>query len=416
MAEQSTRRGKLRLQIGTATAVAAALALAGCGGSSSGGKAAASGQPSSNSSSASNVSSADLQNTVNAALQTTSIQADSLPPLMTEALSIATAPLTQAQKDKAFACWQAASCQLGSGSVTVAEADGFGDNTWRKFSKMNVILQAITYPNVGKFIYTNAHGNLSQYQSDIRSLTAQGAKVIVAYNDFGPAAWPAFAAAQRGGALVSTFVGASDGAPTSTITTRVQPDLCQVGKVMADATRTAVGNAPVSYFTGTPGNPQDAAWQKCATQAGIKSIFNADTDWTPAGAAKAASALIASGKPAKAILYSYSNPVPNIVDTYNKAGKQVPAIITWTTDNGTLCQFKKSPYTLYLTNALNWAARVSVTALMDKMAGKSADSAVIYPMPFNKAAATGCRDGAPSDYPGASALVPDDLVAKMLGG
>jgi ABC-type sugar transport system substrate-binding protein len=395
----------------------ATLALAGCGSSSSGGSTTPTGQPTStNTTTASNVSAADLQKTVNAALQTTSIPADSLPPLMKEALSIATVPLTQAQKDKAFACWQASSCQLGSGNVTVAEADGFGDNTWRKFSKMDVILQAITYPNVGKFIYTNAHGDLSTYQSDIRSLTAQGAKVIVAYNDFGPAAWPAFAAAQRAGALVSTFVGASDGAPTSTITTRVQPDLCQVGRVMAQATHSAVGSAAVAYFTGTPGNPQDAAWQKCATQAGVNSIFNADTSWTPAGAAKAASALIASGKPAKAILYSYSNPVPNIVNTYNKAGKPIPAIITWTTDNGTLCQFKQKPYTLYLTNALNWAARVSVTALMDKLAGQSVASAVIYPMPFNKAAAAGCRAGAPADYPGASALVPDDLVAKMLGG
>lgn len=417
MAEQdraSTGRGGLRLRAGIVAAVAAALALAACSSTNNnnGGTIADAGQ----SGSESTVSAAALQKTINAALQTTSIQAGSLPPLMKEALSRSAVPLTQAQKDKAFACWQAASCQLGSGNITVAEADGFGDNTWRKFSKMDVILQAITYPNVGKFIYTNAHGTLSQYQSDIRSLTAQGAKIIVAYNDFGPAAWPAFTAAQRAGGYVSTFVGASDGAPTSAITTRVQPDLCQVGQVMADATRSAVGNAPVSYFTGTPGNPQDAAWQKCATQDGVNSIFNADTSWTPAGAGKAAGALIASGKPAKAILYSYSNPVPNIVDTYNKAGKQIPAVITWTTDNGTLCQFKKSPYTLYLTNALNWAARVSVTAMMDKLSGKSVDAAVIYPMPFNKADAAGCRDSAPSDYPGASALVPDDLVAKMLGG
>src|SRR4029078_13695668 len=104
------------------------------------------------------------------------------------------------------------------------------------------------------------------------------------------------------------------------------------------------------------------------------------------------------------------------VKAYDKAGKGVPAIITWTTDNGTLCQFKANPYTLYLTNALNWAARVSVTAMMKKAAGDSVDAAVIYPMPFNKADAAGCKDGPPADYPGASALVPDDLVSQMLGG
>jgi ABC-type sugar transport system substrate-binding protein len=395
---------------------ATALALTACGGSSSGGTTPPSSTGSSTPSTSSTVSAADLQATVDAALQTTTITADSLPPLMKEALTKATIPLTQAQLDKAYACWTATSCQLGSGNVTVAEADGFGDNTWRKFSKMDVILQAMQYPEVGKFIYANAHGDLAQYQSGIRSLTAQGAKVIVAYNDFGPAAWPAFTAAQRAGAFVSTFVGGSDGASTSAITTRVQPDLCEVGKVMAKATQDAVGNVPVSYFTGTPGNPQDSAWQKCATSAGIHSIFNADTSWTPAGAAKAAAALIASGKPAKAILYSYSNPVPNIVKAFGKAGKPVPAIITWTTDNGTLCQLKATPYTLYLTNALNWAARVSVTAMLDKVAGQTVDAAVIYPMPFNKADPNGCKTGAPADYPGTSALVPDSLVTKMLGG
>jgi hypothetical protein len=104
----------------------------------------------------------------------------------------------------AFACWQGNSCTLGSGNVTLGLADGFGDNTWRKFSKMSVILQAMTYPQVGKLIFTNAHGVLATYQSNIRELTAQGAKAIVAYNDFGPAAYPAFEAAQRSGAVVSS--------------------------------------------------------------------------------------------------------------------------------------------------------------------------------------------------------------------
>jgi ABC-type sugar transport system substrate-binding protein len=272
------------------------------------------------------------------------------------------------------------------------------------------------YPQIGKFVYTNAHGVLSQYQSDLRSLTAQGAKLIVAYNDFGPAAWPAFTAAQRAGAYVSTFVGPNDGAPASAITTRVQPDICQAGKDMAQATQQAIGGSgPVAYFTGTPGNPEDLGWQKCSTQAGISSVFNADTNWTPTGAQTAASALIASGKQVKAILYSYSNPVPNIVKAYQAAGKQVPAIITWTIDNGTLCTNQKTPFPLYLTNALNWAARVSVTALADKAGGQSVPDAVLYPMPFTKADPSACSASSPADYPGTSALVPAALTAKILG-
>jgi ABC-type sugar transport system substrate-binding protein len=362
----------------------------------------------------SSTASASLTQTLAAALQAT-VPLSTVPPLMQEALARVSMPLTAAQMAKAFQCWQASSCTLGSGKITLAEADGFGDNTWRKFSKMDVILQALTYPQIGKFIYTNAHGNLSEYQSDVRNLTAEGVKLIVAYNDFGPAAWPTFEAAQRAGAYVSTFVGPSNGAPASAITTSVQPDICQAGKTMAAALFAAVGHVPVAYFSGTPGNPQDEGWQKCATEAGVKAIFQANTQWTPAGAQEAASALIASGKAAKAILYSYSNPVPNIVNAYASAGKPLPAILTWTTDNGTLCQFAKKPYTLYLTNALNWAARVSVTALVDKDSGQTVPAQVLYPFPFSKANAANCSPSESADYPGPSALIPPALSSKMLG-
>jgi ABC-type sugar transport system substrate-binding protein len=409
-----TRRRGVTLAV-VCSALAGAVMVTGCGSSS---KSSTSSGGSSNAAAttpASTVSAADLQKTVDTALQSSAVKADSLPPLMKEALQKATPQLTAAQMATAFKCWQGNSCTLGSGKVTLGLADGFGDNTWRKFSKMSVILQAMTYPEVGKLIFTNAHGQLATYQSDIRNLTAQGAKAIVAYNDFGPSAYPAFTTAQRAGAVISTYVGPNDGAPTSAITTRVQPDICQAGKTMAQVTKQAVGSAGVAYFTGTPGNPEDTGWQKCASQSGINAIFKADTNWTPAGAQTAASALISSGKPAKAILYSYSNPVPNIVKTFNKANKSVPAIITWTQDNGTSCQWKLKPYPLYQTNALNWAARVSVTSVLAKVDGKSVPDAVIYPMPFVKAKASDCDSSKPADYPGASALVPQELVAKILG-
>jgi ABC-type sugar transport system substrate-binding protein len=410
-----------------AAAAIASLAAAGCSSSPSSstaapsaaaattGAAASAAPTASAASPGASASGAALQQVISAALQA-DVPASEVPPLMAEALSKVNLNLTPAQITTAYNCWKSSSCTLGSGNLTLAEADGFGDNTWRQFSKMDVILQAMQYPQIGKFVYTNAHGVLSQYQSDLRSLTAQGAKLIVAYNDFGPAAWPAFTAAQRAGAYVSTFVGPNDGAPTSAITTRVQPDICQAGKDMAQAVKAATGSSgPVAYFTGTPGNPEDKGWQTCSTQAGINSVFNADTNWTPTGAQTAASALIASGKQVKAILYSYSNPVPNIVKAYQAAGKQVPAIITWTTDNGTLCTNQKNPFPLYLTNALNWAARVSVTALVDKAGGQSVPGAVLYPMPFTKADPSACSASAPADYPGASALVPTELTAKILG-
>jgi ABC-type sugar transport system substrate-binding protein len=417
------RRGGRPLALALTCAALAGLVVAGCGssgnnsttssgGSSTGASTAGGGA----STTASNgVTPAQLQATVDQAMQA-HIPISSVPPLMQDALSLATPTPSAADMDKAFTCFQQTTCTLGSGKITLGYADGFGDNTWRRFSKMSAILQAMRYPDIGKIIFTNAHGQLATFQSDIRNLTAQGARAIVTYDDFGPSAYPAYTAAQRSGAVVSSFVSPLDGAPTSAVTTRVQPDICTAGRTMASVTRQAVGSAGVAYFTGTPGNPQDTAWQRCATTAGTNAIFKADTNWTPAGAQTAASALIASGKPARAILYSYSNPVPNIVKAFNSANKPVPAIITWTQDNGTSCIWRRSPFTLYQTNALNWAARVSVTATMTRLDGKSVPDAVIYPFPFVRAKASDCDPSRPADYPGTSALVPTALVTKILGG
>jgi ABC-type sugar transport system substrate-binding protein len=363
------------------------------------------------------VSEAELQETVNTALETEEIEASSLPPLMKEALELATGEPTEEEMETAYECWKSNSCTIGEGPITLGLADGFGDNTWRQFSKMGVILQAMKFPEVGKIILTNAHGELATFQSNLRSLTAQGAKAIVVYNDFGPAAYSALEAAQREGAAISTYVGPNDGAPVTAINTRVQPDICQAGKEMAKATEEAIGGkGPVAYFEGTPGNPEDEGWKKCATEEGIESVFEGETEWTPAGAQKAASALVASGKPVKAILYSYSNPVPSIVNVYLKAGKEIPAIVTWTQNNETTCQWIEHPYKLYQTNALNWAARVSVDAVVRKTEGEEVPEAVIYPQPFSPAKKSSCEKGKPAEYPGSSALIPEFLTEKMLAG
>ena len=428
------RRGwlKVTLLIG-AVAVFAVVLLAGCGGSddTTGGSETAAAETEEapaeeateeagaeeEESSEGTVSEAELQETVNQALETEEIKADTLPPLMIEALEMATGEPSPEEIDKAFECWKADSCTLGDGPITLALADGFGDNTWRQFSKMNVILQAMKFPEVGKFIATNAHGELATFQANLRSLTAQGAEAIVVYNDFGPAAYPAMQAAQREGAKIATYVGSNDGAPTTSITTRVQPDICQAGKEMAKATEEAIGGpGPVAYFEGTPGNPQDEGWKKCATEAGIEADFEAETEWTPAGAQKAATALVASGKPAKAILYSYSNPVPSIVNVYLKAGKEIPAIITWTQNNETTCQWIEHPYKLYQTNALNWAARVAVNAAVKATEGEEVEDAVIYPQPYSPAKKSSCDPSKPAEFPGPSALVPEALTEKMLAG
>ena len=410
------RSAKRRARTGGVCVAAAliAVAAAGCGGSDP--TAADSGTAASGSGAAAKVEvpEAELQKTVDQALSVTDIKASSLPPLMRDALARATGELTSAQLDKAYECWKASSCKLGEGKITLAHADVFASNTWRQFTKMNVILQALTHPEVGEYIYTDANYDLATYQANLRTVTARGADAIVTINEFGPAAYAALGTAQRQGASIATYVGDMDDAPANAYTTRVQYDLCATGKAMAATIEKATSTkGPIAYLEGLAGNPQDAKVKSCVKAAGVPTAFTDATQFTAAGTQKAASALIASGKPVTGILYSYANTVPSIVSAYRQAGKDVPAIVTTTQSNATACQRQDEPYPLFMTNSANWAARISVDASVMAANGRKTPKSVVFPLPFFEATDGNCDRSKPAEYPGPT-LVPDALLAKML--
>src|SRR4051794_3820611 len=57
-------------------------------------------------------------------------------PVLTESFKRAAMDLTPEQRALALKCWKASTCETGHGTVTVAYADGFGENVWRQVTKM----------------------------------------------------------------------------------------------------------------------------------------------------------------------------------------------------------------------------------------------------------------------------------------
>lgn len=422
------RRGgwlRVTLMVGAAL-VFAVVVLAGCGGSSSSDSTSASADSTAESevseegtskeTSAEGVSEAALQSTVDEALSSEEFKASELEPLVKDAFERATPELTDAQLEKAYECWKGNSCTIGDGPITLGFADNFIGNTWRQFTKMNVILEALTHPEVGKFIYTDANYDLATYQANLRSLTAQGANAIVTPEEFGPAVYSAFAAAQREGAKVATFLGQPEKVPANALTASSNYELCETAGQMVAAVEDAVGDkGPVAFFEGLAGSTQDAKLKECLEEEGVEIVFTAATEYTASGAQKAASALIASGKPAKAILYTYANVVPGIVNGYLKAGEEIPAIVTLTQSNETICQMAEHPYPLYVTNSANWSARIATDGAIKAAEGEEVPRSSIFPLPFYKAEKSECDKESPAEYPG-PALVPDSLTEMMLAG
>lgn len=336
--------------------------------------------------------------------------------------------LTPEQEKLAFECWEKSSCTLGEGELTLGVADGFGGNTWRKMTKMEAILQAMQYPEIGKYIYLDAEGDLAKMQANIRSLSAQGAQVILTYDDFGTAVVPAYQAAQRAGAVISNYVGPVEGASTSALTSQVVVEWCGTGKTMADQAAELLGEkGSIALFGGPPGNPEGEVWWGCAEEElsekypEMEVSYKGDTEWTPASAAKAASAAIASGKPIEAILYDYAEPSINIIEAYEKAGKVPPAIVAVNQSNGLVKvwsehQGTKDAFELQQTSSLAYASRISLTALMRKMNGEEVPQEVALPVEFVPAEKSQYENGKPGSFPGPTVLVPTSLVEKMLAG
>src|SRR5439155_3940368 len=130
-----------------------------------------------------------------------------IPQPLLAAVTRAGVPVTAAKLQLALKCWKASVCDTGTGGkVSVAEADGFGKNVWSEITHMEFVLQALTYPQIGKIYYTNGHANTQKQISDFKGLIAQKPDVIVGFPDAGAAMLPSIKQATARGILYIPYL------------------------------------------------------------------------------------------------------------------------------------------------------------------------------------------------------------------
>src|SRR5271169_4007771 len=151
-------------------------------------------------------------------------------PVIVEAVKRAAMDLTPEQRELALKCWRDNLCETGHGSLTVAYADGFGENVWRKVTKMEFILQALTYPEIKKIIYTSAGGDATKAISDMRAFVAEKVDAIVVFADAGAALLPTVKEAAESGILVVLHNGTDIGGKAGKdYLTKIAENLCALG-------------------------------------------------------------------------------------------------------------------------------------------------------------------------------------------
>jgi ABC-type sugar transport system substrate-binding protein len=345
-------------------------------------------------------------------------------PIVAESFGRFAKGLTKEQRDLAMKCWKDSVCETGHGDLTVALADGFGENVWRQVTKMEFIMEALTYPNVKKIIYTSARGDATKAISDMRSLTAQKVNVIVVFADASTALLPSIKEATAAGATVvlhnGTYVGGDAG---KDYLTTVSEDLCKLGSGMVQAV--AEGNTKavsIVELGGTPGNGLSAGWQKCsdeeiAKHSGMKLLGKADTNWTQEGAFQAMSGFLAQNDKVDGVVYEYADGFRGGLRAYQEAGKAPDVVVALRTDEqGLFCDWEKANdpnFKIYFASGHNFQSGVALTAAMMHLEGKDVPTLVDVPFRFRPVTKGMCNMDLPLDASGSTRLDGDMLKAMF---
>jgi ribose transport system substrate-binding protein len=363
---------------------------------------------------------ADVNSLMTKALGTT----DNAGPVITESFRRAAIELTPEQRALALKCWKASVCETGHGTLTVAYADGFGENVWRQVTKMEFIAQALTYPEIKKIIYTSAGGDAAKAVSDMRAYIAQKVDVIVIFADAGAALLPTVKEATAAGILVIAHNGTDVGGKAGKdYLSSVAENICNLGadfvKVVADNSKK--NPTGVVELGGTPGNPLSATWQKCADteiskHANLKLLGKADTNWTQEGTFEAMSGFLSQGGSVDAVVYEYADGFRGGLRAYEAANKTPKLVVAVRTDEqGLFCDWEKindPDFKIFYSSGQNYQARFALTAAMMKKAGGDVPANIDVPFRMKQVVKGMCNRALPEDA-SVSTLLDNDMIKAM---
>jgi ribose transport system substrate-binding protein len=342
------------------------------------------------------------------------------------ARNIALAALGRAEKkvnlNLALKCWKNNGCNTGTGGkLKVAYVEGFGENVYRQMSKMEFILQALTYPSVGRIIYTSAHSNPAQALTDFRAAISQKVNLIVTYPDFGDAMLPVFREATRAKIPVATYAWGYVSNPGKDYLTVVGEDTCRLGKAYARVMNKYVKSGKIAFLGGFPGNPLSLGWQKCekpALNPNIDVVATEATNWDPSKVQEVVAGILARYPDIKGWSYEYGlGMAQGGLAAYRAAGKPFNTVLTLRTDDvGMGCAYdklKNPKLRVFYYTSGNSQIRVAFTAAMMKLKGAKIPPQIVFPIQLqNQAKRDQCVKGYPQEA-SATSLIPLSLLHKM---
>lgn len=351
----------------------------------------------------------------------------------------------QATIDKAIECWRNQECDTGSGGdLIMGYADGGGDtvNVWRGVSHMEAILQALSYPEIGRIVSTAANFDFDPevHVNGVRFLVQSGVDFIVGYPDFGAALSGVIAEAEAAGipyiSFSAGYVGlpGTEGAltPGEDYTSVVGEDLCALGDSFAAVLNDGVGAGGVGMLGGTPGNALTLGWQQCtfASLADGVDLVNppadansttGDTFWVNTFALDAVRGLLTTNPDIRGWVYEYSDGLFTALQAYDELGIPVENLtVALRTDEQTLfCDWAErgeSTYNIWYSAGGNFQSRTAVTAAMLALQGADVPGQIIVPHVMRQVTEADCNPDRVNAVVSGTSLAPDAALQAMFGG
>lgn len=355
--------------------------------------------------------------------------------------------IDQATLDKAMECWNNQECDTGSGGdLVMGYADGGGKtvNVWRGVSRMEAILQALTYPDIGKIVTTEANFGLEGGDpvADMQFLIQYPVDFIVGYPDVGSGLAAVVTQAEEAGipyvSFSAGYVGlpGTEGAlePGVDYTSVVGEDLCALGDSFAEILNTNVAAAgEVGLLGGTPGNALTLGWQQCIIPAvgeGGLTVVNpppndlttaGDTFWVNQFAYDAVLGLLTNNPEIQGWAYEYSDGLYTALQAYEDLGIPVQNLsVALRTDEQTLfCDWAdraEPTYNIWFSAGGNFQSRTGVTTAMLALQGYEVPGEVVVPHVMRQVDENSCNPNRVNPVVSGTSLVPDNVLAAMYGG
>ncbi|MBM9467443.1 substrate-binding domain-containing protein [Nakamurella leprariae] len=221
----------------------------------------------------------------------------------------------------------------GTEELTVALADGFGGNSWRKITRALFEAEAAKCPNITEVLYTDAQGDTQKAISDVNSLVAQGADVIVSFVDGGEALLPTIQKATAAGVKVVPFVGSPGGTPGTDYVDFVSEDIHTYGRNLAEWTIDQMGGrGNLVMLGGIAGNSYSQTVFDGVVEAVQEhpevTLLNEDgpvsTDWEPGKTQQVVAGLITRHGTIDGIVADYGGGSVGGIRAFEAAGQPLP--------------------------------------------------------------------------------------------